>query len=946
MEDKWLRRSLAFGVFLVSFVVYFRTLAPTASFWDCGEFITCSYLLGVPHPPGAPLYLLIGRLFTMIPFAADIGYRVNLFSALASGLTIMLTFLSIVQFIKLWRGEPKETEDRWLVYGSALVGALTFAFTDTFWFNAVEAEVYAISMLFTAGVVYLALLWWEKADERGSDRYLLFIAYLFGLAIGVHLLNILAFPAIFLMIYFRKGQLTWSSLVKFGALGLATFWVIYPGIVKGVPYVMEKLSFWVLPLVVIAIVFGAYEASRRGKRWVALGLVSAFLVLLGYSTYATIYIRSNLDPPVDENDPENVVNLVKYLNREQYGTWSITDRRRWKPNSRCRDSYSGSLDFLWDYQIRAMYLRYFGWQYVGKGPSVAPASPDDACRASTFTLQGLWAIPFLIGLMGLIHQVRKDWKGASIVALLFIMMGVAIVIYLNQEDPQPRERDYVYVGSFYAFAIWIGMGLLGFVETAREWLRSGKIAQRIFYVLGPSVGLLVLALIVGSATGNRGTVYTSLRGLGIAGGVFALLLLVVSLIQAQRLKTGASGSKVWVAATIVLFLLISPVRLLSFNYDSHDRTGRYVPFDYSYNLLETCEPNAIVFTNGDNDTFPIWFLQYVYNIRPDIRIVNLSLLNTDWYIKQLKHREPKVPISLTDEQIEQLQPMPWKTKRIRIPVPEEVYLKHREEAGVKTPPTPEELEKARYIEFDFRPTLRYGGVEGIRVQDYMILNIIYANRWKKPIYFAVTVSPENKIGLQKYLRMDGLDFKLVAYPGDSIAADRLRENLFNKFKYRNLNNPDVSYDDNTIGLLQNYRAAFLRLAFYYQRRGELDKMIEVLDKMEEVMPEDVIPLRSDDLSLQIAQWYYQAGRYDEFERRVRRVLSRNPRHPLAVNWLVNLYRKQERYLDAAQVLENWLREFPTDAEAQRQLQQLRQLAAEKVERPDTAGAVQDTAVQR
>lgn len=942
MEDKRLRRFLALGVFLASFLVYLRTLAPTTSFWDCGEFITCSYLLGVPHPPGAPLYLLIGRLFSMLPLASDIGFRVNLFSALASGLTIALTFLTIVHFIQLWRGKPRSAEDRWLMYGSAVVGALTFAYTDTFWFNAVEAEVYAISMLFTVAVVYLALLWWEKVYEPTSDRYLLLIAYLFGLAIGVHLLNILAFPAIFLMIYFRKGRLSWSSLIKFGCLGLLGFWAIYPGIVKGVPYVMEKLSTWVLVLVVAAILAGAYEAYRHGRQWLATSLASIFLVLLGYSTYGTIYIRSNLDPPVDENDPENVVNLVRYLNREQYGTWSIWDRRRWKGESACRNEYTGSLDFLWDYQIRAMYIRYFGWQYVGKGPSVAPAEPNDACRASTFTMEGLWAIPFLIGVMGMVHHFRRDWRGASVVALLFIMMGVAIVLYLNQEDPQPRERDYVYVGSFYAYALWIGMGLLGFVETAREWRRSRAGSKKLLYLIGSALGCLILALAARSGAGANSTLYFYLRGLGLAGAIFALMMLGVMALQSQLDGQSTNRSRAAWALLVAIFLVISPGRLLSFNFHSHDRTGQYVPYDYSYNLLQTCEPNAIVFTNGDNDTFPIWFLQYVYNIRPDIRIVNLSLLNTDWYIKQLKYMEPKVPISLTDEQIDELRAMPWKSRKVRIPVPEQVYLQHRAEAGVTTPPTPQELEQARFIEFDFQPTLRYAGIEGIRVQDYMVLNIIYANQWKKPIYFAVTVSPENKIGLDRYLRMDGLDFKLVAYPGDSISVDRLRENLFHKFLYRNLDNPKVYYDDNIIGLLQNYRAAFLRLAYYYAQRGQWQQMAEVLDKMEQVIPEDVIPLRNDDLSLQIAQWYYRAERYDEFERRVKRVLSRRPEHPVALSWLVSLYRTQERYPEAIALLEKWLKQYPTDAQAQRQIQELRSMAAQRAATPDTSRSLQDT----
>ena len=952
MDEKRLTKYVGLGIFIVSFLTYWRCLAPTTSFWDCGEFIACSYLLGVPHPPGAPLYLLVGRLFSMIPFAHDIGYRVNLFSALASALTITLVYLTILRLIAMWRGRPQSTVDRWLVHGSAVVGALAFAFTDTFWFNSVEAEVYALSMLLTAAVVYLILVWHERAEQPGNERYLLLIAYIIGLAIGVHLLNVLAIPAILLVVYFRlnKGKETLNSFLLFSVAILLVLWAVYPGVVKGVPWIADKISFWGIPIVFIGLLVGAYQALRSGRRWTSIALMSAVLVLVGYSTYTEIYIRSNLDPPVDENDPETLDSMVYYLNREQYGTikpWPRPADPYSLRKSRCRDEYDGSLSFLWKYQIRAMYIRYFGWQFIGKDRSVAPANPDDACRADTFTLNGLWALPFLIGLMGAIHHFRKDWRHAFVVLVLFLATGIAIVLYLNQPDPQPRERDYVYVGSFYAFALWIGLGLLGFVETAREWLQSGEFTKKVVYVLGPSVGLLLLGVILESAAGLHGGFTRALKGVGSVGGLFALLLMFVGFMEALRDRL-ARGEKrpTWpVVVTVLVFFVLGPVNLFAHNFHSHNRSGRYVPYDYSYNMLQTCEPNAIVFTNGDNDTFPLWFLQYVEKVRPDIRIVNLSLLNTPWYIKQLKHREPRVPISLTDRQIEALQAMPWKTRRIRVPVPAEVWLKHREEAGIKTPPTEEELKKEHYLEFDVRPTLNFGGTTGIRVQDYMILNILYANQWKRPIYFAVTVSPSNKIGLDRYLRMDGLDFKIVSISGDSIAVDRLRENLFNKFLYRNLNNPKVYYDDNTIGLLQNYRAAFLRLAYYYHRHHQLDKMVEVLDKMEEVIPESVIPLHSVQLSLQIGQWYYEAGRPEEFERRLKRVVEQNPTNGLAVGWLVNLYRNEKRYNDAIAVLQEWLKHYPTDADAQRQIQELQRLAQQSLEKSAKDTTAQDTAIK-
>lgn len=868
-REKKIHWIVAASTFVISFLVYLRTIAPTTSFWDCGEFIACSYILGVPHPPGAPFYLLLGRIFTMLPLAADIGLRVNIVSALTSAITVMLTYLIIVRLIKIWRGNPKSIEDEIILYVSGFIGAIAFAFTDTFWFNAVEAEVYAISMFFTAIVVWLILVWMEKSESPGSEKYLLLIAYAVGLAIGVHLLNILALPAVAMIVYFkdreRKGKgFTWKSILVFLAATGGIMIVIYKGVVQGIPQITNAFGLWSFPVVLAACLIGTYYAIKSGQRLVSICLASLLLILVGYSTYTMIYIRSGLNPAIDENNPENTKNLVSYLNREQYGQWSTFPRRfpgipleyqykQQNPHGNYKTYQFGKqMNFMWNYQISKMYLRYFFWQFVGKGTTLG----QDGYIKEIFSVRGLLGLPFLFGLIGMVHHFYRDWRrGLSVLALL-IMTGVAIVIYLNQEDPQPRERDYVYVGSYFAFVMWVGMGVTAILEWIADAFRDNKSRQR-------------------------------------------LLFAVIS----------------------VAMLIIVPINLFAHNFHSHDRTGNYVAYDYSYNLLQTCEKDAVIFTNGDNDTFPLWFLQFVYGIRTDVRVVNLSLLNTPWYIKQLKHEEPRVPISLSDQEIAILEPKPWAKQKIRIPVPRYAQEEAMKDLGERRELLGKDVEGVSEITFELGPTL-YG--RGIRVQDLMVLNIIYANQWRRPIYFAVTVSNDNKCNLHKYLRMDGLDFKLVTYPGENISVERIRKNLFDVFQYRGLNDPDVYFNDNIRGLLQNYRAAFLRLTREYALAGQYDEMAEVLDKMEEVIPEEVIPIEHDQIVMQIGQMYNMAKRPEEFIKRLERIIERSPDNAQAYGWLVAMYTRENQKQKAIEILDDWLKRHPDDKEAVSRLSQLQQ----------------------
>lgn len=817
MEPKKLNRLIALFLFVITLVIYLSTVAPTLSFWDCGEFIACSVTLSVPHPPGSPLFLLLGKIFSMIPYG-DIGWRVNLISAIASAFSVMLLYLTIVRLIRQYHGPEGSSLDTAVIYGGAVIGSLVFAFSHSFWFNAVEAEVYSISLFLTALVFYLIIRWADEADNPTSDRLLLIIAYVIGLAIGIHLLNILAIPSIALVIYFRRQKFSWISFFIMIAITLLGMIVIYPGIVKWLP---ATFGLGVLvPLVIFfAVLFGCYYMLKNSQRVLSLALISTFLIILGYSTYGMTFIRSSLDPPIDENNPDTVERFLSYLNREQYGDVGIFPRR-WNNDP----NYSSEVDFFWRYQIDYMYNRYFLWQFIGQ---------DGEYQGAQVDFSKFYALPLLLGLWGLAHHVSKDRRRALVILTLFVMTGYAIIIYVNQDNPQPRERDYSYVGSFYAFAIWIGIGAQGLLAGASNWFKKrGNVAQ------------------------------------------------------------------VLIAFT-VLFLAL-PVNMLAKNYRMHSRADNYVPWDYSRNILETCEPNALIFTNGDNDTFPLWYLQEVEGLRKDVRIINLSLLNTGWYILQLKNWEPKVPMTFSEDYINR-------------------YLDQHDITALRmrywpksdpNRPTVVRLETldGGTIEWDVPATQHLPTGPGdtgennfLRVQDIMIIDIIRANKWKRPIYFAVTVSNSNMLGLNDHLTMEGLAFRLNPIPDQRINPEKLKENLLVTYRdhYRNLNNPKVHYDDNVHRLMQNYRSAYLQLATYYlslnrpgtviydpekpmedniadfEALSDYDKVLFLLDTMEGYMPDEVVPISSDEIVLHIGQLYSDLGRPEELKKRLERLSSRS-----------------------------------------------------------------------
>ena len=723
-------RLIAGITFIVSLAVYIITIAPTVSLWDCGEFITCSYIMGVPHPPGTPLYVMIGRLFTLFPFS-NIAVRVNFVSALSSAFVVMILFLVIVRLIKEWRGNPQTVSDKIIVIGAAFIGAMSYAFSDSFWFNAVEAEVYAMSMLFTALVLWLAVVWMDNNEDYKSVRFLLLILYLFGLGAGVHLLNLLVIPTIFLLVLFTNRKL----LLRYD------LWCLVP-----------------------------------------------ILIIIGYSTYLMIYIRSGLDPAIDMNNPETLENFRKYLRREQYGT---------------KSQFSLLFDRaapLWTYQIKKMFVRYFGWQFIGKGTTYGA----DGYIKEILTLRGLYAIPFVFGVIGMVYHLIKDWKRGFSIFTLFIVTGIILVIYLNQKDPQPRERDYVYVACSFAFAIWIGMGALAVLEG-------------IAYI------------------------FKQKRGLYAVGGTFVVLL------------------------------LICPGNMFRFNFHTHDRSGQYLAWDFAHNLLQSCEQNAILVTNGDNDTFPLWYLQEVENIRKDINVVNLSLLNTPWYILQLKHREPKVPINMTDENIKRLGGYFKldKAMTVKIVIDPRLFRHYlREMDGIIQYP-----DKEVSMVFQMEPTVP--SRSALRTQDYLMYEIVRSFKFMRPLYFALTTPPGSSIGLKDFGRIDGLAYKILPVKGYKVVPEILRKNLYEKFKFRNLNNPDVYYNREKISLAQNLKRPFMDLVYNDINKKNPQSVLETLDKMSELMPEEVIPFLRNDIVEQIGLVYYQYGRPEEYEKRLDYLLKKD-----------------------------------------------------------------------
>jgi hypothetical protein len=862
MKAKTIDRIAGAFVFIWALVLYCLTVAPTTSFWDPGEFIAIANRLEVSHPPGSPVYMLLGRIASMFVPASYVALSVNLISVLASAVTVLLTHLIIVRLIRHWRGHPSNWSpaDRIVGLGGGMIGALTFAATDSFWFNAVEAEVYALSMLFTALVVWLIMKWSEqirRQDESygtkeghafglAADRYLVLIAYLFGLATGIHLLNLLAVFYIGLIIYFTRfdrPELEVGDYVKGIVLtGLASagvFLMIYPGMIQGLPTLGGNVGSPVifLILLVLGVIGAIYYTQKHRMRWANIAALSIAMILIGYSCYALIFIRSAADPPIDENDPETSESIVSYLKREQYGSTPLLrgntysnelgridqEETTWFPrrhSSQPRHAqeyakYDSDWEFFWQYQVGHMYLRYFAWQFIGKAKDVQDSgwitgwssvetenyvyeTPSaDASRNAYF------GIPFILGLFGLIYHFSRDWKRALSIAVLFLVAGLGIIVYLNQTPFQPRERDYSYVASFFAFSLWIGIGASGLIELAYD------------------------------------AVYERLES-----------------IRPSRTSAAIMGA--------VLFLAV-PGWMTVENYDDHDRSGRYIARDYAYNMLQSLEENAIIFTNGDNDTFPLWYLQEVEGVRQDVRVVNLSLLNTSWYIKQLKNQWSRasapLPMSFSDDQVEDIQPRQWKPQTITLPVPTN---KLRKQLAVYMPDSTEQAQLESPMSWKLEGRQYSQDMQVLYVADLAALDILATNAregWERPVYFAITTSPGGQLDLQNYFHLEGMAYRVLPIrhnnPRGRIVSDVLLDHL-SKFRFTNLDDPDVYYDHTIRRMVDNYRNIFAQLGEQLAAEGRDEEAREVLDRIMEEVPLTTIAGNPSSLAT-LARAYDAAG---------------------------------------------------------------------------------------
>ncbi len=954
-------------VCLIACTVYVLTMEPTGSLWDTGEFISSAYKLQIPHPPGAPMFILLGRLFIVLfgddPVSAARG--VNFMSAIASGFTILFLFWTITHFARkiIQKGQQQLSgTGTFAVISAGIVGALAYTFSDSFWYSAVEGEVYALSSFFTA-IVFWAILKWEQEVDLESktdghkfsraDRWLVFIFYMMGLSIGVHLLNLLTIPALIMVYYFKRYKVTrwgiffafllgclitgivqvviiqWSIKgagafdiffvnelgtpffvgfaiyfllmaallvwgLKFSEAGIKKFksfpvWLSLILLLFCFPMIKSAGSF-VLLLVVLGVFIGiCYNYRDRIFSFLKIAVWSTVFIIIGYSTYFTTLIRSNANPSVDMYNVDNPVSLVGYLSREQYGDWPILygpffteeltnedfvetgdlyvkgkDKYE-KAGKTQKQNYAGmetahlfprmydsgnernqhfvyrefggveegetptmanEVRYFADYQFRWMYWRYFMWNFAGKQNdlqgfgnirdgnwysgitfidkifhSTTDILPDTAGKLNKANNK-LYFLPFILGILGIVFQYKQHRRDFFITFLLFFFTGLAIVVYLNQSGYQPRERDYAYVGSFYAFTIWIGLGVL--------------------YVR-------------------------------------------------DRFSKFIKGSGAGYAAFIVCLLAV-PVLMASEEWDDHDRSQKTLALDLGVNYLESCEKDAILITFGDNDTYPLWYTQEVEGKRPDLRVINYSLLGTDWYINQLRYKlnesEP-ADVIFTTEQIQgnkrnviPVYPLPQfdqntyyeleKILREVVASDDERYLVGMQSGDranvmpVRKVSIPVDVD---YIKENFKLNPGDNVVSEIKIDisrnylqknDLAVLSLIAANKWKRPIYFTST-QELRQLGLEKYVRLEGLSYRLVPIENSNVQSEIAYKNVMEKFAYGNAHKPNTYFDEENRRHINSIRLAHSTIAKSLVAADKKDMARKVLEKYDQGVLDTNVP---------------------------------------------------------------------------------------------------------
>ncbi|MEI6852588.1 MAG: DUF2723 domain-containing protein [Bacteroidota bacterium] len=975
---KVLNNLVGWVVFLIAATVYLMTVEPTASWWDCGEYIATAYKLEVGHPPGAPMFQLMGRFFTLFAGndVAQVAVMVNRMSAILSGFAILFLFWTITALAKKLFVKSNSYEltmpQTLIIMGAGIVGALAYTFTDSFWFSAVEGEVYATSAFFTS-IVFWAMLKWDSAKEDShASRWIILIAFMMGLSIGVHLLNLLTIPAISFLFYFKKYKPTFWGIVLTGVIGVMLLAFIQVGIipqvvnifaqsellfvnslglpfnsgtvffglmllamlVSGIFYTIKPtkmsgvIALVVYGLIVLLILITSTSVSSFFLRFLVCGglttlaimlrrktvvlntiLLAFSFLIIGYSTFFVLVIRANANTPINENAPVDALTLLTYLNRDQYGDWPVlygqyynakvidtkegdfnyikgkdkyipTTRkisyvyepnncglfpRMWSEQDKHVKAYKAwtgirgnraptfgeNLEFFFRNQLGNQYWRYFMWNFVGRQNDQQGFGIDDAGNKDVVNgnwISGikflddarlgnqdkitdkmkqnkgrntLYFLPFLLGLGGLIFHFWKNRQDAFVITLLFLLTGIAIIVYLNPTPYQPRERDYAYVGSFYAFAIWIGLGVVGLYH-----LLSKKIPQM--------------------------------------ASVFI--------------------------ATILCFMLV-PVIMAKQEWNDHDRSNKFAMRDFAKNYLASCAPNAILITNGDNDTFPLWYVQEVEGFRTDVRVVNFTLASGDWYIHQLFNKmydsEPLpftipsdkytagtndfVPYYAKDEN------NVWDLKKLINFINSDnkdnkVMLQDkREVAFIPTKNLSLRVDSLKVCKNGTVPSyLTDKVVKAItwKVQkntlyknDLMLLDLIATNNWDRPIYFASPSSVSDFINIEDYCYLEGSVYRFMPVAGDNrrggVLTDETYKAMMEKFAYGNLNDKSVYCDKESYGMALYMRNNFARLAQALISEGKKDKAIKVLDKGIEMFPDYAVPY--DLYMIGYGELYFQLG---------------------------------------------------------------------------------------
>jgi hypothetical protein len=904
MDHKKTNNLLGWLCFAIAAVTYILTLEPSVSFWDCGEFISCAYRLQVSHQPGYPLFAMLGKAFSLLSLGDNtkVPYFTNMMSALASAATIMFLFWTITALAKKLLGKPGEviSQSRFvLIMGAGLVGALAFTFTDTFWFSAVETIVFALSSLCTAIVFWAILKWDAHADEPGADKWIVLIAYVIGLSIGIHLLNLLTIPAIAMVYYFRRyKKITVKSgiaaflisimilaLVQFGIRGYTVYFAAWFDFFfvnsLGLGFGSGAVVFFLI--LVGLLTGGIWYSIRHKKPMLNLAFVCLAFIYFGYSSFVYIPIRASAGTNLNNWHPDNAFTLHDYLNRTQYGETpllsgpyfdaKIVDEkeggniyqkgktqyekagkkldyvydhttpfpRMWSTESdpyyaqnvqfykqwlQLADgqapAFSDNLKWLFSWQIYQMYARYFLWNFVGRYNDMDGQTsmtgingnwtsgifdsgkhlPKSVINGTSYT--PLYALPLALGLLGAIYHFRRKRKDALVIGLLFFFTGVAIVLYVNQNSMQPRERDYSYVGSFYAFAIWIGLGVIALAELTMKKLNA---------------------------------------------------------------RIAAFGS-------IAVCLLAVPALLAVKEWKGHDRSTKMTPHDMAYNFLISCPPNAILFTNGDNDTYSLWYDQEVEGIRPDVRIVCLSLFSGDWYIRQMQgkmNNSAPLPITLPFDKYKQgtrdviyyndaKLPGAVEVKdifdfvtsddnRTKVAYQNGETLNYLPTKNLKLTVNPDEVVKNGVVtpaqKNKIAATMEWKYPSNYITKDHLaLLDILAHNNWKRPICFTVTMGNEGMFGLQQYLYKEGFVYHLVPFKTDTATAREAKinslvmyDNVVNKFKFGNYKHAKYLDNVSTTQFYLTMQLTFNDLTQGLIKDGRRDLALKALHKFDEQMPD-------------------------------------------------------------------------------------------------------------